>query len=79
MIFCFGVKPITFFGPPQNRPASAGFFLDSEEGQPYVESFRALRLVHPVNHHLDMEMLYKGNVKLPILKKGLHGELIQTK
>ena len=36
------------------------FFLETEQGLPYANVFKALRLNHLVNHHMDMEMLLTG-------------------
>ena len=38
------------------------FFLDTRDGQPYVEVFKSLRLNHLVNHHMDMEMLLTDRI-----------------
>ena len=38
------------------------FFLETNEGQPFVQVFKHLRLSHLVNHHMDMEMLLTDRI-----------------
>ena len=38
------------------------FFLETEQGLPYANVFKALRLNHLVNHHMDMDMLLKDRI-----------------
>ena len=38
------------------------FFLETEQGHPYANVFKALRLNHLVNHHMDMDMLLKDRI-----------------
>ena len=41
---------------------SKKYFLETPEGQPYVNVFKKLRFNHLVNHHMDMEMLLTDRI-----------------
>lgn len=41
---------------------SGDCFLQSEEGQEYIEVFKGLRIEHLINHPLDVEMIEQNNI-----------------
>lgn len=48
-------------------------FLETDSGEPYLSAFRALRLQHLLNHHLDVELLDSDHIVpkswfLPVFK-----------
>ncbi|XP_023346472.1 germ cell-less protein-like 1 isoform X2 [Eurytemora carolleeae] len=38
------------------------YFLDSESAKPYLAVFRNMRIVHMINHHLDLESLVSDRI-----------------
>jgi len=55
-------KSHKYFQDRRVRTKTKRFFLETRDGRPYVEVFRALRLNHLVNHHMDMEMLLTDRI-----------------
>jgi BTB/POZ domain-containing protein 13 len=46
----------------QGKDGRTEYFLDSEQAKPYLGVFRNMRIVHMINHHLDLESIVSDRI-----------------